>query len=155
MSNKVLFLDIDGCLNSNLFNDQNGWCEWWQKLDPAAFVKLNEIIRRTNCHIVISSAWRKYFTIEELAILFQKYGFLYPDSIISKTPDFSDQEDYFIERGEEILAWLVNNPVASYAIVDDNRVSHNEDVLAHFVWTDHRIGLTDKNVEKLISILGE
>jgi hypothetical protein len=50
---KLLFLDIDGVLNSH---DQhpNGYCG----IHPEKVMLLNGIVEKTNCKIVISSAWR-------------------------------------------------------------------------------------------------
>lgn len=60
----------------------------------------------------------------------------------------------YIYRGDEIKEWLDNNEVESYVILDNinNMLSCQQNNL---VLTDEKKGLTDKDVQKAISILNE
>ena len=62
---KVIFLDFDGVLNSiNGYSDiQIVSCF---KIDPECMDRLNQIIDQTDAKIVISSAWRCHYNMEEL-----------------------------------------------------------------------------------------
>lgn len=154
MQDKILFLDFDGVLNSDEFNMRNGNVPWHKKVDPVAIAKLNKIVERTGCSIVISSSWRHHLPLVILSKILTQYGFLYPDNVISATPDLSNYL-YAVERGEEIAEWLMQNFTKRYAIVDDNDIGDNLGLLQHFVQTDYRVGMTDEDVEKIVVLLGE
>ena len=61
----MLFLDIDGVLNSQTYitkkHNETGKClggSTVEMLDPDAISELNRIIDRTSAEIVLSSTWR-------------------------------------------------------------------------------------------------
>ena len=66
MKNNIIFLDVDGVLNSHLYveqyKDKRG--EWLnlsqreQNLDPKAVKMLDQLCKDTNSKIVLSSTWR-------------------------------------------------------------------------------------------------
>jgi hypothetical protein len=133
---KVIFLDIDGVLNSHQSahfwhnkRDQSKWenemyRDWPGTLKeyiamefcPIALSNLEELIRRIpDAKIVVSSTWRMGETVDTLKKIFQPSK-LVSDAIVDKTPVFSDGP-----RGDEIQHWLNNNPeVTSYVILDDD-----------------------------------
>ena len=51
---KIIFLDIDGVLNSETY-DKNRTAG---AIDPECAKRLNRIIKETNADIVISSSWK-------------------------------------------------------------------------------------------------
>ena len=77
---KIIFLDIDGVLNSekwyieifdkNLYPNLENYplCEF----DPLAIEQLNLLTDKTNAKIVISSTWRMGRTIDELKNIFAR-----------------------------------------------------------------------------------
>ena len=57
-------------------------------------------------------------------------------------------------RGEEIERWIVENPnVESYVILDDDSDFFDYQKLKHFVWVDRYCGLTSTSVYKCSYIL--
>ena len=132
---RVLFLDIDGVLNSN-----NWVREEWQRrlertglpkpitkaVDPVAVELLNTLVEHTQCCIVISSAWRNYNSLDNIKAVLVGTGFKHPDSVVGVTPrlKYNGAEvgaDACI-RGREIRAWLnqCSDPQPLYVIVDDS-----------------------------------
>lgn len=114
----VLFLDIDGVLNSHRTAVGLGgipWCsdlrtrpERMQLLDPVAVGLLRAACAAADLKIVLSSTWRKDAEWTSL-------GAALDLPIIDRTPTMLGI------RGSEIAAWLDEHPeVESYAIVDDD-----------------------------------
>lgn len=119
---KIIFLDIDGVLN----------CELWYKqrfeiLDrsvvtgnyplyefaPFLIERLNKIIEATDAKVVVSSTWRLTRTTKQLQDILNSVGF--KGEVIDVTPHFyatghvDDKKiNYTIPRGCEIDWWLVN-----------------------------------------------
>ena len=118
---KIIFLDIDGVLNSTgsyLYYMRNEKNET-ESLCPIAVSNLNYIMEKTSTDvfIVISSCWRHFYNIELLRKIFKKQGFLFEEHIIDYTPTNMDRNDV---RGEEIQRWLDGHKdVEKYAIIDD------------------------------------
>jgi predicted transcriptional regulator len=167
---KILFLDIDGVLNSDSWYKTEKWKLLYKKygvdqadFDPKLVQKLNLIVQSTDCEIVISSAWRLTFSIEEIKNFLTNSGFLYRDKMFDKTPSlmykkYSSNKIYNeinprIEgRGSEIDAWLrEHKEIESFVIVDDN--SDMKPHMDKLVKTSIRHGLQDKDVEQIIKIL--
>ena len=95
MKGKVLFLDIDGVLNTkwwytqmdrNTHKDKYGYA-----FDPNAVANLKKIIDETGADIVISSSW-KCFGLSELEEMWQDRGL--PGKLIDITPNSVSDEMY-------------------------------------------------------------
>lgn len=162
---KVIFLDIDGVLNT----------KWWYTqmdkntpkdkydyaFDPNAVANLKRIIDETGADIVISSSW-KSFGFSELEDMWQERGL--PGKLIGITPNSVSDEmllnadldhiELFSIRGTEIKEWLTKNGrhVSQYAIIDDmdNMLPEQQ---SHFVKTDPEMGISKDNVNQAIQIL--
>ena len=164
---KVLFLDIDGVLNTKWWYTQmdrntpkDKYC---YAFDPNAVSNLKKIIDETGADIVISSSW-KSFGISELEDMWQDRGL--PGKLIGITPNTVSDEmllnadldnmELFSIRGTEIKEWLTKHGkhVSHYAIIDDMDNMLTEQRL-HFVKTDPEIGITVEDAEKAIMILNQ
>lgn len=139
---KVLFLDVDGVLNSY---ESPGY----MPINKNMFRRICKVIEETGCQIVLSSTWRKLdHSYHKISRKFSYKGI----KILSKTT--TEHLGIGTVRGHEIQHWLDNHPkVECYAIVDDD-----SDMLDHqmpyFVNTDGNVGLTDEKANELIKILG-
>lgn len=137
---KVIFLDIDGVLNTSHGSDDDVFTELGV-LNKTLVARLNKLIADTNAKVVISSSWRILSTQEEITNALESVGF--EGEIISMTPNSSHRF-----RGLEILEWKRGRTdVENYIILDDD-----SDMLLwqtnHFYNTDCEFGLTDKIVYK-------
>lgn len=151
---KILFLDIDGVLNSvrscHAFKGYpHSFDEFYdytkpKQFDHVAIALIQNLCEVTGAKIVLSSSWRKLFTVKEVADALRL-------PIIDATPD---SHDGF--RGREIERWLDLNPeVSHYAIVDDDSDMTIEQKNGHFVQTDGFEGLSYANYLALKDILEE
>ncbi len=149
----VIFLDIDGVLNSSAYFDRIGVGRDGLRLpafsgdqiDPEAVGRLNEIVATTNARIVISSSWRLGHTLEELRELLAARGLV--GNIIGVTPNLMTDA-----RSEEIKKWIERHGATNYVILDDDHLA-GVGMGPRFVWTSFVYGLTDEHVEQAIRIL--
>jgi hypothetical protein len=119
---KIIFLDIDGVLNCELWykqrfqildrNDAMGNHPFYE-FAPFLVDRLNQIIDQTQAKVVISSTWRINYSIQELKDILTAVNF--KGEIIDTTPHFyakgshdDKQINYTIPRGCEIDWWLTN-----------------------------------------------
>ena len=132
---KVLFLDVDGVLNTH----RGGYLS----LNKKRIKLLQMVVDKTDCKIVLSSTWRK----SDYAMRKLKRHLGY-----RKMEIYSMTIVLNILRGYEIDEWLSKNRVEKYAIVDEN-----DEMLKYqqpyFVLTNPNVGLTIHDVDKLIKIL--
>lgn len=142
LNKPILFLDNDGviCLSNN-------WGGRYKKIkklgnavnvaeltvhhkfddfDKKAVKVLNEIIKETDCEIVVSSDWRFHATLDELGEYYESQGIIKkpigmtPKSLPSDLPFFNKRTDLEESRSYEILDWLKNHPeVTKWVAVDD------------------------------------
>jgi hypothetical protein len=150
---RVLFLDLDGVLNrrrhfSSLPPDRTASeVEYDNSFDRACVARLNAIVERTGCHVVISSTWRLLNSQGKIARCLRRHGFAHERRIIGVTPDLPHRV-----RGHEIQAWLDAHPgVTAYAILDDN--SDMAHLLPRLVQTSFDTGLQDEHVETVVRML--
>lgn len=167
MKRKVIFLDIDGVLNTkwwytqmdrNTPKDQYGYA-----FDPKAVANLKKIVEETGSDIVISSSW-KSFGFSELEEMWKDRDL--PGKLIGITPNSVSDEllldadidsiELFHIRGEEIKEWLTKHgkQISNYAIIDDmdNMLTEQQ---SHFVQTNPEVGITEEDAGKTIAILNK
>lgn len=141
---KVLFLDVDGVLNSSRSRSIRA-------LSRGALRRLSRVVDATGCMIVVSSTWRLH---PEFLTLLRRRLAHRNIHIIGITDKLMDGHDRPVERGVEIHQWMIDHPgVTAYAILDDT-----DEMLRYqrqfFVQTNMAVGMTDEDAEKAISILG-
>lgn len=133
---KVLFLDIDGVLNSrNTTNFDQLW-----PLDPYMAFLVGKIQLDTDCQVVLSSSWRHH--PEGVALVEKRVV-----KLLDKTPDCATM------RGDEIKKWLEDHPeVTRYAILDDESDFHPDQPLFK---TSFETGLTEEIAKQVTDHLNE
>ena len=152
---KVIFLDVDGVLNSDEYFDriQNLDIEGIEsEIDINKVKLLKKAVDTTGAKVVLSSSWR--YTKNALALkkLLADYGIHITDS----TPVVEHK------RGLEIRTWLENNNnVENFVILDDEVFDSYDSALTEKLVkmskekeTDIGEGLLPENVEKIIERLG-
>jgi hypothetical protein len=171
MTNKIIFLDIDGVLNPQHY--MNCLYKMWEASDSEIKSQdefgdlffqhncdaLKMIVDATGADIVISSSWRMQggIKMKELWINRKLAG-----KIIGITPTEvqvvkSGKAEFYdaVCRGMEIAHFIeINNFKGNYVIIDDT-----DDMLEsqekNFVKTNGFIGLTFKDAKKAIDILNK
>lgn len=145
---RVVFLDIDGVLNTHKTNALFGpvicsHADAASKLDPLG-VKFFNMLHKAGITIVLSSTWRLGRDIETMTM---KVGI----PIFDKTCAWPFANSC---RGDEIKIWLDAHPeVTSYVIVDDDS-DMLEEQLPNFVKTQYEEGLTYANMVAITKCLG-
>jgi hypothetical protein len=157
---KLIFLDIDGVLNSDRFFAEAQPARWGiGHIDPGAVGRVEELARRTGAHIVISSAWRHAYPVADLRVILRVAGL--EARIVGATPDLDDGGPDGLVRAAEITAWLEGHAlraehgfaelVERYVILDDL-----EDFGAlepRVVRTRFADGLLEEHVERAAALL--
>jgi len=161
--NKIIFLDIDGVMNSHTLWDKlekeyekTGIRheELKDEIDHYSCIVLKEIIDSTDSKVVISSTWRLNY-YDFLKDFLSKYKI----DVIDKTGRGCQE----CVRGNEILTWIKENEkitkcsyheYKNYVILDDD-----SDMLYwqrdNFVQISGDLGLTRKYKKKIIRILNQ
>lgn len=143
--NIIIFLDIDGVLNNEIFLLKSGGVE---AFDPDNVKILNKLIKETNASVVISSTWRIGHSLHWLQTMLEKVGFEYPERIIGATISNSKGQ-----RGDEIDMWLRQLHIDAFVILDDDDdMSVVQDKL---VQTSFNTGLLEEHIEMVKKIIDE
>lgn len=175
---KYIFLDIDGVLatskefwrNTQKFQEKNEWAKnlrvpypW----NPGTVKIFNEILEATDAEIILSSDWKKHWTLEQLDVIFKANRV--NKSPIDVTPDkpvsmswlernrMSDIEGYlrenkFIDPAEGDKA------TCTWIIIDDLNIRQwlPEDLQDRFFLTRSGQGIKESGLkEKIIKKLNE
>jgi hypothetical protein len=141
---RVLLFDIDGVLNDHTWNP----VAKSNSILPRCVDQFNRIILKTDCKLVISSAWRymvigNAVTLDGFSYMLRTHGVI-DHTIIGMTA--SDEE--IENRNDQILTWVKGrNDVTSWVAIDDLSLVLPDD---HFVQTDPKIGLTEDKADEVI-----
>eukprot|EP01084_Bolivina_argentea_P021855 40625_1 len=158
---KILFLDVDGVLcDLALFveHDKDGL---ERDEESGLFIthlqRLKNIIDKTDCYIVLSSAWRLFEESKNIlfkAMAMDRIGIDVTKRYIGDTPK------NLLNRVTEIKSWLSDHEqynVIEWVAVDDMNLevmnNAKEFIKGHFVNTDFSEGMLDNDMNKIISIL--
>jgi hypothetical protein len=148
---KIIFLDFDGVLNSQLYYKTKGKED--VSIDENSVELLNELCSKTDASVVVTSTWRLGRSVEELQLILDKKGFEH--RVLDKTLDLRIGEygDSML-RGNEIYQWIKDHEdiiqakyygYSSYLILDDD-----SDMLYwqrnNFICVDPFCGITNKTV---------
>lgn len=143
---KVIFLDIDGVLNSHSFLMTNKSALF----DPDKIKILKKVVRETEAELILHSTLRDHFksdmtpvtapACELTDMLFEEGMFL-----IDKTNEENDRET-------SIKKWLEKNHVKNYCIIDDEKKLFSSEV-SHLVAPCKDEGIDEECAKKAIYIL--
>lgn len=189
MHNRILFLDIDGVTwgfnddvwtedhltpfvkkyQGSMFNrqlveslriDDSPHVPYVREFNPNRVGLLTEIINALDVKVVLSSTWRKFFSIPTMELILKtvdtrwKFG-----TIIDRTVELKSSSIYgggsYIPRHEEIALWLKDNPTKSYVVLDDDMsASPSPCDDPHFVNTDGARGLIYPDAQAILRAFG-
>ena len=152
---KVIFLDVDGVLNSV---ETTTLCYGFVGIDDEKIAKLRRIVEATGAQIVLSSSWKHDW--EPLDKDKQnKYGDYLDQklkrcllSVIDKTSEANSEC-----RGKGIIKWVGTHEVDSFIILDDEWFDFKElgrqSRVIKTEFYDENGGLTDDHVALAIELL--
>jgi hypothetical protein len=115
---KILFLDHQGVMRTEKFI-------WKQEkpvpldFDPVAIDILNNIIKETDCEIVISSDWKLWVDLDQMKKFYIDQGVV--KNPIDYTPKYERYDPSILaqQRSKEIKGCLKENPVDKWVAIDD------------------------------------
>jgi hypothetical protein len=142
---KVLFLDIDGVLNSVrsaiAYNGYPYITRSHDKFDDIAVTLIRNLCAQYGYEIVLSSTWRldnNWFKLKDILKL----------PIIDKTPYLLSED-----RGKEIDMWLRLHPgVKTFVIIDDDS-DMLEEQKSRFIQTCNREGFRLSDYDKMKKLM--
>ena len=152
---KVIFLDVDGVLNSV---ETSEVFQGFVGIDDRLVSKLRRIVRATGAKIVLSSSWKHDWEPREKHLQ-NKYGDYLDEKLIRHSLKAIDKtrEADSEKRGEGIIGWVGTHEVDSFIILDDEWYDFKELGLQSRVikteFYDENGGLTDDHVELAIELL--
>lgn len=135
---KVLFLDIDGVVNSRHTTN-------FQQLYPLdqymAFL-VGKIQLDTGCEVVLSSSWRHH-----------PEGVAAVEKGVVKILDITPHRGFKGFRGDEVNGWLAEHPeVTKHAILDDDSDFHKDQPLFK---TTFQEGLSEEIAKRVTDYLND
>lgn len=154
---KVIFLDIDGVLNSSFWNDTHQMeISDGTLIDRKKVKLLSKLVQRTGAEIVLHSGWKYWFDTdltplraesEKLQTLLLEKGL----HISSVTPDYATEEikrtkKFSLIKAKEILAYIEEHPEVQQWFVIDDLDLHDAEVEQHQLRTDPQVGLTAEDI---------
>tara|TARA_B100002049_G_C16074740_1_gene374395 strand:- start:99 stop:755 length:657 start_codon:yes stop_codon:yes gene_type:complete len=165
VDDRLIFLDIDGVLNSREHLEFRGTPEGrvlrkklmdehkgitgieLVMLDHALVKRFFSFVVSSGCKVIISSTWREGHTPSHFETLFALCGAEFPvGTIIGLTPMLEELNEN--RRGHEINQWIVeNNYSGKYVVLDDGDRQFLPD--QHLVKTDYSVGLTEEDIQEV------
>lgn len=159
--NKIIFLDIDGVLNSqNTFRDNHEYGKFFVKnmngsvedeiihtmldIDLDKVFMIRDICNLTGAKVVVSSCWRGLMVYP----LFEEKLTSLGIPIVGVTPFINNN------RGEEIRKYLADNRVDDFVILDDDIFRDFNELENYLVKTSfYEDGLNDDITREVVRIL--
>jgi hypothetical protein len=160
---KIVFLDIDGVLNSSDFFKRrplkldSEFKSWFERdvsfsplyhltlIDPEAVQLLNKITCATGAKIVVSSTWRLLTPFDTLVDILREVGVT--GEIIGKTPRLGGHRGPEVQEAIDFCSFNVDK----FVILDDD--ADMDHLLPFLVQTSWEKGLEEHHVEKAIEML--
>lgn len=160
----IIFLDIDGVLNSSFWNKSHE-----REISDGTLIDHDKVkllaclVKKTDAKLILHSGWRIWFDekmcangseAERLVQILASEG-LYLDGM---TPDLTTEEirrtrKFSLVKADEILLWLKNHPEVQNWIVLDDLDLHQELITEHQVKTDQNVGLTLEDIQRAEEML--
>lgn len=153
----TIFLDIDGCL-CTISDYGVSPPDFWEKeigakVTPYPFNKdcvdsFNDIIKDIDVDIIISSDWKRNFTLEQLRKIFNLNNVIKCPSNCTTSYIMFDR---IKERSYEIKKFIIEHNINKYIVVDDINM---KDHFNNFILCNDVYGLKDiKTKDEFINLI--
>ena len=131
---KIIFIDVDGPLAWGTWDEgrvylNEGSREFhipypWVKEDCEA---LQKICEETDAELVVSSDWKKFYSIIQLRQIFRNYGITAPIVDITthqRLWNKMSRTSIEHERALEVVKWVKDNKIKKWIAIDDLDLYH-------------------------------
>ena len=143
MNLKIIFLDINGVLNSTGSAEAFGTRS---ELDPVSMGLLRRLVVKTDARIVITSSWRLDHSFSELRQIFRAAGGRRLEKRILDVTGAPSKP-----RSSQIYDWMsINKLNGAYVVLDDEALD-----IGPLVKCDPDYGFQYPEYRKALDILGE
>ena len=147
---KVIFLDIDGVLNSRAWFERHGRERGLGHLEPSACARVQRLCDETGAALVISSTWRLIHKRAVIGDMFRARDLT--ATILGMTAALHTA------RGHEIQAWLDASPaIAGLGAVDGMVILDDDAEMVHLapwhVKTHVEHGFTERDLSHAAEVL--
>jgi len=118
---KILYTDIDDVLSlsSEMYPKSTKWGSIY-RFNKKAVEVYNEIIRKTDAEIVVSSDWKTHFSLQQLQEIFTEWaGIIKPPFDVTPTIPGVTLQRLEEWRAKEILAHVEKYKPESWVAIDD------------------------------------
>jgi hypothetical protein len=162
--NKIVFLDIDGVLNSISWNNKHqNEIRKGELISEEKVKLLARLVKRTGAKIILHSGWRFWFDddikpLRKEAVKLVKLLKEESVYIAGKTPDLTTEEirktkKFSIVKADEIFLWLrMNTDIENWVVLDDIDLKH-KNIKEHQILINPNLGLTQKDIGDAEKIL--
>lgn len=156
---KVIFLDVDGVLNTTSTTEMFGEYTF---VEDEKVQLLKQLVTRTGAKIVLSSSWRYGWWVKRKVnpTPTDLSSIRLFDALEKKLSEYGlellDHTDETSSRGREIAWWLESwdgEPIENFVILDDMHLSYLLPHTSHVVSTSISKGLTQAHVDRAMNIL--
>ena len=144
---KVIFLDVDGVLNSVAYDRERNQND--RNIDVSRLMLLKQIVDATGAEIVLSSTWRMHWKKNDSVAEETKRVFFSAGLSITDITPFGES------RREEIVVWLKKNADTERFVIIDDQFGGWGELAPFLIKTDGRIGrgLENNHVRAGIKLL--
>ena len=142
-SGALVFLDFDGVLNSNTWiytHSERGF----DHIAPELVQLVNQLLWRTGAKVVVSSAWRILFNVDELREGLVEHGF--SGEIVGATDRIGSM------RGDQIERWLHEHDHDGPICILDDSTDMNR-LLPFLIRTSAETGITQADVDRAVALI--
>jgi len=162
---RLIFLDFDGVLNSDIYfaspaflaatrgltDAQMMLDDRRYHLDPEKLALVNRLVEVSGARVVVSSSWRLMYSLDELGELLASRGATFRP--FAATPRVTEYEPARPLRAREILAYLgaLESPPEAMVALDDDNIGA---FVPFHVQTDGAAGLLPGHVDACLRLLG-
>jgi hypothetical protein len=167
---KVIFLDIDGVLATNMEYGKPRR-KFWDKYDTAKTLRIpypfnpdcvkifNRIILETDATIVLSSDWRTFWDLNELDQIFKFNGVIRSPEYMTMNRKRKMSSSHADDRHWQIMEWVEEHRPYKWLVLDDLDMTYmfEQDGLSDcFLRTRDQEGLKQvKLVDKIVNFLND
>ncbi len=145
----TIFLDIDGVLvPAKSWKSPELMDDGFPSFSNKSISVLKQVIDKSTT-IMLTTSHKYRFSIDEWKMIFLKRGIQLNN--VGRLPENTT----FLSRRDEIVNWFLNNDLQDDFIIIDDDKSLNDlppDLKEKFVLTSPMIGLSERNLEEIITL---
>lgn len=148
---KVIFLDIDGVLNSDAYDKERDAKDG--NIDVSRLPLLKRLIDETGAKAVLSSSWREHWERDEG--LMSDTGLELTDTFRQAGIEIFDKTSVMSSRSEEISHWLSLHPETEGFIIFDDNIFGWGELSGRLIRTNKKIGrgLEEEHIKEALRLL--